>query len=103
MVPKTTPSKDSKQGKARDLLVAYFSMEFGIHPSLPIYSGRLGVLAGDHLKSASDLGVPLIGVGLLYSQGYFTQTLSGDGWQEENYDFHDPAHLPLEQVVDEQG
>lgn len=60
---------------ATDPIAAYFSMEFGIHPSLPIYSGGLGVLAGDHLKSASDLGVPLIGVGLLYTHGYFTQSL----------------------------
>ena len=65
--------------------VAYFSMEFGLHESLPIYSGGLGVLAGDHLKSASDLGVPLIGVGLAYAQGYFRQSLDADGWQVETY------------------
>ena len=65
--------------------VAYFSAEFGLHESLPIYSGGLGVLAGDHLKSASDLGIPLIGIGLLYAQGYFRQTLDGDGWQQELY------------------
>ena len=63
--------------------VAYFSAEFGLHESLPIYSGGLGVLAGDHLKSASDLGIPLIGVGLLYAQGYFRQTLDANGWQQE--------------------
>lgn len=86
-----------------DPAVAYFSMEFGIHPSLPIYSGGLGVLAGDHLKSASDLGLPLIGVGLLYTHGYFTQSLTGDGWQEETYTYHDPAELPVSPVLDDQG
>lgn len=86
-----------------DPIAAYFSMEFGIHPSLPIYSGGLGVLSGDHMKSASDLGVPLIGVGLLYSYGYFTQSLSGDGWQEEHYEYHDPHKLPVEPVLDEKG
>lgn len=86
-----------------DPLVVYFSMEFGIHPSLPIYSGGLGVLAGDHMKSASDLGVPLIGVGLLYTHGYFTQSLSGDGWQQEEYKYHDPAELPIEAVKDKNG
>lgn len=65
--------------------VAYFSMEFGLHESLPIYSGGLGVLAGDHLKSASDLGIPLVGVGILYDQGYFRQTLDEQGWQQEHY------------------
>ncbi|WP_047240491.1 alpha-glucan family phosphorylase [Corynebacterium epidermidicanis] len=88
---------------SNDPIAAYFSMEFGIHPSLPIYSGGLGVLSGDHMKSASDLGVPLIGVGLLYSYGYFTQSLSGDGWQEEHYEYHDPALLPVEPVLDEKG
>jgi starch phosphorylase len=62
--------------------IAYFSMEFGLHETLPIYSGGLGVLAGDHLKEASDLGLPLVGVGLMYAEGYFTQRISEDGWQE---------------------
>lgn len=93
----------SAKSTGKDPLVAYFSMEFGIHPSLPIYSGGLGVLAGDHLKSASDLGVPLIGVGLLYSQGYFQQSLSDDGWQQENYEYHDPSQLPLTELKDSQG
>lgn len=88
---------------ATDPIAAYFSMEFGIHPSLPIYSGGLGVLAGDHLKSASDLGVPLIGVGLLYTHGYFTQSLSADGWQEEAYVAHPPASLPVQKVRDGSG
>ena len=63
-------------------LIAYFSAEFGLAEALPIYSGGLGVLSGDHLKSASDLGVPLVGVGLLYQQGYFRQYLTSDGWQD---------------------
>lgn len=83
--------------------VAYFSMEFGVHQSLPIYSGGLGVLAGDHLKSASDLGVPLIGIGLLYTYGYFSQSLSREGWQQEGYERHDPANLAVSPVLDEAG
>ncbi|MER6127428.1 glycosyltransferase family 1 protein [Streptomyces sp. NPDC001795] len=75
--------------------IAYFSPEFGITAALPQYSGGLGILAGDHLKSASDLGVPLIGVGLLYRHGYFRQTLSQDGWQQEHYPVLDPNELPL--------
>ena len=74
--------------------VAYFSAEFGLHESLPIYSGGLGVLAGDHLKSASDLGIPLIGVGLAYAQGYFRQSLDANGWQEENYLERQPRSAP---------
>ncbi|HXC63968.1 MAG TPA: DUF3417 domain-containing protein, partial [bacterium] len=65
--------------------VAYFSAEFGIHECLPIYSGGLGILAGDHVKSASDLDVPLVAVGLFYDQGYFRQHLDVDGWQQEDY------------------
>jgi glycogen phosphorylase len=76
--------------------VAYFSPEYGITAALPQYSGGLGILAGDHLKSASDLGVPLIGVGLLYRHGYFTQSLSADGWQAERYPSDDPNGQPLE-------
>ncbi len=78
--------------------VAYFSMEFGLHESLPIYSGGLGVLAGDHLKSASDLGIPLVGMGILWDEGYFRQALNGDGWQQEDYLPADPQLLPIEQV-----
>ena len=78
--------------------VAYFSAEFGLHESLPIYSGGLGVLSGDHLKSASDLGVPLIGIGLLYDQGYFRQTLDSNGWQQEHYLNANPDLLPIERV-----
>ena len=76
--------------------VAYFSPEFGITAALPQYSGGLGILAGDHLKAASDLGVPLIGVGLLYRHGYFRQSLSRDGWQQEHYPVLDPNEMPLE-------
>ena len=75
--------------------IAYFSPEYGITAVLPQYSGGLGILAGDHLKSASDLGVPVIGVGLLYRHGYFTQSLSADGWQAERYPADDPHGLPL--------
>ena len=75
--------------------VAYFSAEFGLHESIPIYSGGLGILAGDHLKSASDLGIPLVGVGLYYDQGYFRQRLDDDGWQQEDYIDVDSRRLPL--------
>ncbi|MDQ3651078.1 MAG: alpha-glucan family phosphorylase [Acidobacteriota bacterium] len=81
--------------------VAYFCAEFGIHQSLPLYSGGLGMLAGDHLKSASDLGLPLIGVGLLYNHGYFRQRLRRDGWQEESYQQINPRELPIRLVHDE--
>ncbi len=83
--------------------IAYFSAEFGLHECIPTYSGGLGVLAGDHLKAASDLGVPLIGVTLLYRQGYFSQYLSNDGWQFEEYPVLDLDHLPIERVVDSTG
>jgi starch phosphorylase len=74
---------------------AYFSAEFGLTTALPIYSGGLGVLAGDHLKSASDLGLPLVGVGLLYQEGYFSQYLNADGWQQEHYPLNDFYNMPL--------
>ncbi len=76
--------------------VAYFSAEFGLHESLPIYSGGLGLLAGDHLKSASDLGVPLVGVGLYYDQGYFRQRLDASGWQQEEYLNLESRSLPMQ-------
>jgi starch phosphorylase len=84
-------------GEAESLprAIAYFSPEYGITAVLPQYSGGLGILAGDHLKSASDLGVPIVGVGLLYRHGYFTQSLSADGWQAERYPADDPNGLPL--------
>ena len=83
--------------------VAYFSMEFGLAEALPIYSGGLGILAGDHLKSASDLNVPVIGIGLLYQQGYFRQVLADDGWQLEAFPFNDPGSLPIRPVLDADG
>ncbi|HYO99460.1 MAG TPA: alpha-glucan family phosphorylase, partial [Pyrinomonadaceae bacterium] len=82
--------------------VAYFCAEFGIHTSLPLYSGGLGMLAGDHLKSASDLGLPLVAVGLLYHHGYFRQRLRRDGWQEEHYGTINPAKLPIQLLKDPQ-
>ncbi len=75
--------------------IAYFSTEYGINESFPIYSGGLGILSGDHLKSASDLGLPLIGVGLLYQQGYFSQHLTQNGWQTEQYTYNDFLSMPL--------
>ncbi|HEY3733894.1 MAG TPA: alpha-glucan family phosphorylase [Streptosporangiaceae bacterium] len=83
--------------------IAYFSPEYGITAALPQYSGGLGILAGDHLKAASDLGVPLIGVGLLYRHGYFTQSLSAEGWQMERYPPIDPNGLPLTLLRQEDG
>ena len=83
--------------------IAYFSAEFGLHESLPIYSGGLGVLAGDHVKSASDLGVPLIGVGILYSQGYFRQRLDESGRQQEAYEPLEPENRPILPARDTEG
>ncbi|AWV88128.1 alpha-glucan family phosphorylase [Bradymonas sediminis] len=83
--------------------VAYFCAEFGIHESLPIYSGGLGILAGDHMKAASDLSIPLVGVGLFYPLGYFQQSIDEDGWQQEHYGRTDVAKLPLTKVVDADG
>ncbi len=83
--------------------VAYFSPEFGIHESLPIYSGGLGVLAGDHLKSCSDLGVPVYGVSLLYSHGYFTQEIDASGRQQETYQELDTADAPVQRILDASG
>lgn len=94
---------DTHAGVLQRQPVAYFSAEFGLHESLPIYSGGLGVLAGDHIKSASDLGVPLVGVGLFYGQGYFRQRLDASGWQQEEYAEVDVARLPLEPAVGPDG
>lgn len=88
---------------SRDRPIAYFCAEFGIHESLPIYSGGLGILAGDHLKSASDLGVPLVGIGLLYRQGYFRQRLSRNGWQEDYYVDNLFDQMPLELIKNDRG
>jgi starch phosphorylase len=80
--------------------IAYFSMEYGLHECLPVYSGGLGVLAGDHLKTASDLGLPLVGVGLAYAEGYFRQVLNADGWQGERYPINDWHRMPVLPVMD---
>jgi glycogen phosphorylase len=90
-------------GVLRPLPVAYFSAEFGIHESLPVYSGGLGVLSGDHIKSASDLAIPLVGIGLFYGQGYFRQRLNRDGWQQEEYLETDVTQLPLEVAIGTNG
>ena len=89
--------------KSTKPIIAYFCAEFGIHESLPFYSGGLGILAGDHLKSASDLGVPLVGVGLLYQKGYFRQYLNVEGWQQEMYVENDFYNMPLELVRGSDG
>lgn len=91
------------QGTSETEVIAYFSLEFALTESLPNYSGGLGVLAGDHLKSASDLGIPLVGVGLLYQQGYFRQVLGPDGWQREEYHEIDVAAQPVHRVRDSRG
>src|SRR6202167_1341156 len=90
-------------GVLRPCPVAYFSAEFGIHESLPVYSGGLGVLAGDHIKSASDLAIPLVGIGLFYGQGYFRQRLDKNGWQQEEYLETDVSQLPMEVAIGKNG
>jgi len=89
--------------RENDMLVAYFSMEYGIGEGLPIYSGGLGMLSGDHLKSASDLGIPLVGVGLLYRKGYVQQVLNRDSWQVERYPENDWYNMPVQIVSDAHG
>ncbi len=96
-------SYDYKLEHPIDFITAYFSLEFGVTESLPVYSGGLGLLAGDHLKSASDLNLPLVAVGLLYQEGYFRQTLSPEGWQKEFYPRTDLDTLPLERQLDASG
>lgn len=83
--------------------IAYFSMEFGLHETLPIYAGGLGVLSGDHTKEASDLGLPFVAVGFFYSEGYFTQRITEDGWQEAAYYPHPSNELPVLPMMDEHG
>jgi len=94
---------EKRPGILGHFLVGYFSTEFGLHESLPIYSGGLGVLSGDTLKSASELGLPLVGVSLLYRQGYFSQYLNSDGWQQERYFVNDYSNTPVIPVHDESG
>ncbi len=84
-------------------LIAYFSFEFGLHESLPVYAGGLGILSGDHLKASSDLGMPLVGVGFIYKQGYFTQSISEDGWQETRNYYLNYSEVPLIPLLDETG
>lgn len=84
----------------RNRPIAYFSMEFGLHEIFPIYAGGLGVLSGDHVKEASDLGLPFVAVGLYYSEGYFTQRIAEDGWQEASYTPHALEELPIQAVLD---
>ena len=93
----------TEAGVLRPSPVAYFSAEFGIHESLPIYSGGLGVLSGDHLKSASDLDLPLVGIGLLYREGYFKQTIDRDGRQQEEYPVIRPEELPMTALLSDDG
>jgi starch phosphorylase len=90
------------RGSHKDV-VAYFSMEYGMDVSLPIYSGGLGILSGDHMKTSSDMGLPLVGVGLLYRQGYFQQVLNADGFQQESYPENDWYNMPVEQKVGKDG
>jgi starch phosphorylase len=89
------PNRNGSGPPTDECRIAYFSAEFGLHESVPVYSGGLGVLSGDHLKSASDLGIPLVGVGLMYREGYFRQYLTVDGWQQERYPENDFFNLPL--------
>jgi len=90
-------------GILRPRPVAYFSAEFGLHESIPVYSGGLGVLAGDHIKSASDLDIPLVGIGLFYGQGYFRQRLDCEGWQQEEYLQTDTSQMPMEPAIGTHG
>ena len=92
-----------RAGVLRPHPVAYFSAEFGLHESLPVYSGGLGVLAGDHIKSASDLDIPLVGIGLFYGQGYFRQRLDLGGWQHEEYLKTDVNQMPMEVAIGKDG
>ncbi len=92
-----------KHGKVDQPFIAYFSMEFGLTECFQNYSGGLGVLSGDHLKSASDLGIPLVGLGLLYQEGYFRQYLNADGYQQESYPINDYSNLPVELQKDKIG
>lgn len=93
---RTYPSENNQ-------LVAYFSAEFGVHESNPVYSGGLGLLAGDHCKSASDLGLPFVGVGILYKQGYFCQRINREGWQEAHYSFMDFNEMTVIPATNDEG
>ena len=97
------PVDRSRSPYGQEGVIAYFSMEFGIHESLPLFAGGLGILAGDYLKAASHMALPVVGVGLLYQHGYFRQFLDKDGWQQEEYPETDLYNLPLERVKDHSG
>ncbi len=97
------PSQDGEVALGKDELVAYFCAEFGFHESLPIYSGGLGILAGDHCKTASDMALPFVAVGLLYRQGYFQQTIDAEGTQHAHYFDNDFGDLPITPVLDKAG
>ena len=99
----TTPGWVQAHGKPLEGRVAYFSMEFGLGEAIPLYAGGLGILAGDYLKTASDLGLPLVGVGILFQEGYFRQWINGAGLQHEAYPYNDPTTLPIEAVRDADG
>ncbi|MBM3290404.1 MAG: glycosyltransferase family 1 protein, partial [Candidatus Hydrogenedentes bacterium] len=100
---KAKPWWDKHPDAPKDFRVAYLSAEFGLHESICVYSGGLGLLAGDHLKSSSDLGLPLVGVGLFYREGYHRQYLNADGWQQERYPRNDVYKMPLALVRDKNG
>jgi len=101
--PQLWSSPDGNSPISTERPVAYFCAEYGVHNSLPLYSGGLGILAGDHLKSASDINLPLVAIGLLYRYGYFRQRLRKDGWQEEYYGETHPTELPIRLVQDDHG
>ncbi|MCD6355674.1 MAG: alpha-glucan family phosphorylase [Anaerolineaceae bacterium] len=94
---------DTNYPELKDHQMAYFSFEFGLHESMPFYAGGLGILSGDHLKEASDLGMPLVGVGFIYKQGYFVQNITEDGWQETSYYHFDFKEMPIISIVDDNG
>ena len=98
-----TPWHKSLRNAPDSFTIAYFCAEFGLTECLQIYSGGLGCLAGDHLKSAAALALPLVGVGLLYRNGYFQQYLNADGWQQEYYPDLDFANLPVQRLRDDKG
>ncbi len=102
MARKTCPFEFPEMGPSQPA-VAYFSLEYGIASCLPVYSGGLGILAGDHLKSSSDLNIPLVGVGLLYREGYFRQYMTPDGWQQERYPESDFEQMPVRPLLDGEG
>jgi len=95
--------RSSRSKSPQQDVVAYFSMEYGMDASLPIYSGGLGILSGDHMKTSSDLGLPLVGIGLLYRQGYFKQMLNADGFQQESYPENDWYNMPVEKKIGKDG